>query len=96
MTISALFLRATEILTMTLGLLVGVAFVVFTWGVIQYVIAQGDEKKLQEGKQVMLYGIIGLSAIVATWLIVALIVFTIFGEAPENPFEFIIPPLISP
>src|SRR3989344_9476567 len=95
-TLEYIFIRAGEILSSTLGLLVGVAFLVFIWGVTKYVIAKGDEKKLAEGKQVMVYGIIGLTVIVALWGILALIVFTIFGEAPSNPFEFIIPPLISP
>ena len=95
-TIEYIFARAGEILSMTLGLLVVVAFLVFIWGIIQYVIAKGDEKKLAEGKQVMIYGIIGLTVIVALWGILALIIFTIFGEAPANPFEFTIPPEIAP
>ena len=95
-TIKYIFGRAGAMLSATLELLVLVAFVVFVWGVIKYVMAQGDENKLKEGKQVMVYGIIGLTVIVALWGILALIVFTIFGELPVDPFEFVVPPLISP
>lgn len=59
-------------------LLIAVATVVFLYGVIQYVIAKGDEKALQAGKTYMLYGIIGLTVMVAAWGFVALIQITIF------------------
>jgi len=61
-------------------ILVGVATLVFFWGVIQYVISQGDEKKLAEGRKYMLWGIIGLVVIASAWGIVNLIIYTIFGE----------------
>lgn len=61
-------------------ILVGIATIVFFWGVIQYVISQGDETKLKAGRKYMVWGIIGLVVIAATWGIVNLIIFTIFGE----------------
>ena len=59
--------------------LIGVATIVFMYGVILYVIAKGDEKQLSSGKTYMLYGIIGLTAMVAVWGLVNLLIFTIFG-----------------
>lgn len=61
-------------------ILIGIATLVFFWGVIQYVIAQGDEKKLAEGRKYMFWGIIGLVVIASAWGFVNLITFTIFGQ----------------
>ncbi|MEK9175017.1 MAG: hypothetical protein AAB795_00320, partial [Patescibacteria group bacterium] len=47
-----------------IGILLGIATLVFLVGVIQYVIAGGDEKKTAAAKQYMLYGIIGLVVMV--------------------------------
>ena len=54
-------------------LALGVAY--FVWGVVQYVIAGGEEAK-KKGKDHVIYGIIGLTIIVALWGIVGLVVST--------------------
>ena len=90
-TFSYLFERISSILSLSIGTLIGVAVVVFMWGVIQYVLAQGDEKKLQAGRSYMMYGIIGLTVMVAVWGFVNLLIFTIFGSASSDPFNFSIP-----
>ncbi len=59
--------------------LIGVATMIFMYGVIQYVIAKGDEKALASGRSYMLYGIIGLTVMVAVWGFVNLIIYTLFG-----------------
>lgn len=62
---------STEILQPLVYLLFGVAFVVFIWGIIQYVIgSRGDQKKLDQGKQIMVWGIIGLFVMASAWGIV--------------------------
>ena len=91
-TIDYLFNRASEILNLSVLMLLGVAIVVFMWGVIQYVLASGDEKKLAAGRSYMLYGIIGLTVMVAVWGFVNLLVYTIFGtNSGVDPFSFQIP-----
>jgi len=51
-----------------------IAFIVFIWGVFQYFIQGGaDEGKRDEGKQHMLWGIIGFVLMVSVWGIVNLI-----------------------
>lgn len=70
----------TKMATLTnqgIGLLLGIATLVFLVGVIQYVIAGGDEKKTAAAKTYMLYGIIGLVVMVAAWGIVNLVVSTL-------------------
>ena len=95
-TINFLFERAAYIINTSIVTLIGVATLVFMYGIIQYVIAQGDEKKLQAGKSYMLYGIIGLTVIVAVWGFVNLIVFTIFGGSSVDPFTFSMPDYLTP
>lgn len=91
-TINYLFWRAEQILNSSIMILIGVATVVFMYGIIQYVLAGGDEKKLSAGKSYMLYGIIGLTVMVAMWGFVNLLIYTIFGTTDTgNPFSFTIP-----
>lgn len=93
-TIDYLFERAADILNQSLVVVIGIAGLVFFWGIVQYVMAQGDEKKLAEGKRVMIYGIIGLTVMVSIWGIVNLIVFTVFGDTSGSPFDFSIPKIL--
>lgn len=91
-TIDFLFARALQLLNQAIILLIAAATVVFFWGIIQYVLSQGDEKKLGEGRRYMLYGIVGLAVMVAMWGFVNLLIVTIFGtETAGDPFTFEIP-----
>ena len=49
-----------EILTPLVTLLAVIAFAVFVWGVVQMIMAAGDEEKRRTGQQHILWGIIGL------------------------------------
>ena len=53
-------------------LLIGLAVVVFIYGVLLLMISDGGEKK-EEGKQYMLWGIIGIFVMVSVWGLVAII-----------------------
>ncbi len=62
----------TGIITLINNVLVplvfAVAFIVFIWGVFQYFIAGGaDEEKRENGKSLMLWGIIGFFVMVSVW-----------------------------
>ena len=48
-------------------MLIGVAVLVFFWGIIRYVMAGADEEKRAAGRSLMIYGIIGLFVMVAVW-----------------------------
>lgn len=54
-----------------------VAFLVFIWGVIEFVI-KADSKEKEKGKQFMIYGIIGLFVMTSIWGIIKLLT-TTFG-----------------
>lgn len=66
-------------LNQIIGLLFVAATVVFLWGVIKYVVAGGDEKKLDEGRNFIIYGLIGLFVMLAMWGIVRAVCSSIFG-----------------
>ena len=53
------------------GILVGLAFIYFVWGVIKYVISSDPTKK-EESKSTIIYGLIGLLIIASAWGIVRL------------------------
>jgi succinate dehydrogenase/fumarate reductase cytochrome b subunit len=56
------FLNAVvvQIINPLILLLVAVAFVVFIWGVFQFIAHAGDETKRHEGQQAILWGLVGL------------------------------------
>ena len=70
MTISQLLGNVEAVFRQLIGILFVVATVVFIWGVIQYVIAGGDEDKLSNEKNVIVRGLIGLLVMMTMWSIV--------------------------
>lgn len=59
--------------------LIGVAVVVFLWGVFKFIKNGGDEKARESGKQVMLWGVIGLFSMLCVWGVVAILAHTLLG-----------------
>lgn len=70
-------------------LVFAVAFVVFIWGVFQYLIAGGaNEEQRDKGKQLIVWGVVGFFVMVSVWGIVNVLVGTFqFGNtnAPTLP-----------
>ena len=71
------FAKVAGWINQIVALLLGIATVVFLFGVVTYVIAGGDEKKTSAAKTYMLWGIIGLVVMVAVWGIANLLVDTL-------------------
>lgn len=69
-----------KILNTVIPILITLGVVYFIWGVITYVTA-GDEEKRKEGRQRMIYGIIGLFVIISIWGLVGVLA-TTFGIGP--------------
>lgn len=74
-------------LRLTIPFLMILATVVFLWGVIRYVTAGGDEDKLKEGRQFIIFGLVGLFVMVAVWGIVTALVnqFNLGGQSGIPP-----------
>ncbi|MEK9183501.1 MAG: pilin [Patescibacteria group bacterium] len=74
-------------------LLMVAATVFFLWGVLQFVTSGGDEDKRKEGRDHIIYGLIGLFIMVAVWGLVGAIqgTFNLTGtssniELPQGTF----------
>lgn len=68
-------------------LLFAIALLVFTYGVLNYVIAADGSDKREEGRWFMIYGVIGLFVMVAVWGLVALVSNTL-GIGTAFPPQF--------
>jgi hypothetical protein len=65
---------STFINSTLIPLLFGIALLVFLWGIFKYfILGGGDEGKREEGKQLMLYAIIGFVVMVSVFGIVNMI-----------------------
>ncbi len=65
-------LLITTILKPLIPLLIGLAIVVFFYGIIVFVLSEGGDKK-QDGKQYMFWGVIGIFVMVSVWGLVDLL-----------------------
>jgi len=79
LTIAGLFGKTKLILEQIITVLFVAATVVFLWGMIQYILAAGEEKKIGEARKRIVAGLIGLFMMVAMWGIVKVITNTFFG-----------------
>ncbi|MBI4692244.1 MAG: hypothetical protein HY773_02275 [Candidatus Terrybacteria bacterium] len=84
-TFSGLIDRVIGILNDVVPLLIGVAVVVFLYGVLKFITSAGDETKRKEGKDVMIYGIIGLFVMVAVWGLVWILLNTFSLQTGTPP-----------
>ncbi|OGZ47316.1 MAG: hypothetical protein A3J54_03425 [Candidatus Ryanbacteria bacterium RIFCSPHIGHO2_02_FULL_45_13b] len=84
-TITAIFNRLTQVLNLLIPFLVLLATVVFLFGVLNYITAGGDEKKLKEAKSVILWGIIALAIMLTAWGFVEIVIDFIFGNETLPP-----------
>lgn len=51
----------------------GLALLVFFWGLVKYIFAQGNEESKADAKKIMLWGIIALFVMISIWGIITLI-----------------------
>lgn len=68
----------TGLINPLIGLLTGLAVLLFVWGIVQYILYAGDEKKKKSAKDTLLYGIIALFVLFSFWSIVQLLKNSIF------------------
>ena len=77
-TISDIITTVKSITSLLVPLLIAIALIMFIVGVIKYITAGSDEEKRKEARNTIIYGVIGLFAIVAVWGLVGVITST-FG-----------------
>lgn len=66
-TVGALLQKVGLILNSLVPLAIGLAVVLFLFGVIKYVTSGDSEESRKSGRQMMLWGIIGLFVMVSVW-----------------------------
>lgn len=66
----SVLIRTNQILKQVIPILLLVGTIVFLWGVITYLTAGPDEEKQKYGKYLIVYGLVGLFAMVAIWGVV--------------------------
>jgi hypothetical protein len=76
-----------DIFNVLIPTLIGIALLVFIWGVITFIAKSGDDKAHEEGRRKMFWGIIILFVLISMWGLVRLLqvligVKTGFAEAP--------------
>ena len=67
-------------------LLIGIAVLVFLWGVVKYVIAGDDAEKRKSGGALMAYGILAIFVMVSVWGLVGVLIgtFQLETTTPDN------------
>jgi len=68
--------QIVEVVQLLIGLFVALALLSFFWGLTKFILSAGDEKRIQEGKDIMIWGTVGLFVMVSIWGILALL----YGE----------------
>ena len=63
--LSQTLIKISDMVKIALPLVVGLALLAFFWGVAQFI--WGGEDKRDEGKQKMIWGIVGLFVMVSVW-----------------------------
>lgn len=66
-------------------LLVGIAIVLFMWGVVRFLYHSGDSHSKGQDKEIMLWGLVSLFVIVSVWGILRLLIAT-FGGASGTTY----------
>lgn len=63
----------SQIIDPIITLIAFAAFILFAWGVVQFIAGAGDEEKRRTGRQHMLWGIIGLAIVFGARVIVTIL-----------------------
>ena len=84
--ISQLVGNVRGIVNNMIPLVVAIALLLFFWGLAKFMLAAGDEKRKDEGKNLMIWGVISFVVMLSIWGIVAFIqsAFGIGGVVPIN------------
>ena len=61
-------------------LMIGLALIVFLWGVFKFVRDSGDESARTEGKKFIMWGLVGLFVMLCVWALVEILASTLSGN----------------
>lgn len=83
-TLSTVLDRLIEWVGLLFPILITAAVAVFFWGLVKFIWHADDEQSVEEGKSVMVWGMLALFVMVALWSIIGFIQGAIFGGATDG------------
>ena len=69
-TVGSLLTALLNLAVTIIPILISLAVLTFFWGLVKFINHAGDEKSLEEGKQLMIWGMVALFIMVALWGII--------------------------
>ncbi len=79
-----LIIAFQKILTSLFPIVGGLALLYFFWGIALFIFQSGDEKKIEEGKSKMKWGIVVLFVMMSVWGLVGLLQVDIIGNTDSG------------
>lgn len=81
--------KISDLINLAIPLVIALAILAFFWGLMKYIFSASDDDKKEEGRNIMIYGIIALFVMVSVWGLVRLLqeTFNINQNAPIIPGE---------
>jgi len=64
------FFRINMFISLVFPIIIALALLVFLWGIAKFILQSGDEKAVENGKQLMIWGLVCLFCVVSVWGIV--------------------------
>lgn len=77
----------SDLINLAIPLVLALAVLYFFWGLANYILAQGNEDKREEGRNIMIWGIIAIFVMVSVWGLVRLLqeTFNVGSQTPIIP-----------
>jgi len=75
------------ILNPLIGLVFAISFVVFVWGIIEYISSETADTKREQGNKKIIYGLVGMFIMFSAFGIIRLILQTFGIPNPGYPFN---------
>lgn len=72
-TIENIVAKIQSIATLLVPIFITIALIYFIYGVIKYITAGGEEEERKKARNTIIYGIIGLFAIVSVWGLITIL-----------------------
>jgi len=68
--VEALIRSVGRLVNLLLPLIVGIALLVFFWGMARFIMSAGDEKARESGRNLMIWGVIAFVVMLSIWALV--------------------------
>jgi hypothetical protein len=85
--IQGLISAVGSLVLLLLPISAAIAFLIFFWGLADFILHSDDEKTHEEGKNRMIWGVIILFVIVSIWGIIGFFQGDFFGGPPVNTVQ---------